>query len=42
MFTGEYYTLLLFIDTYVTVVFLKLSVQRNEFNSCHRMELYKN
>ena len=30
-----------FVEMYVTVVFVKLFVQRNEFNSYYRMALYK-
>ena len=31
-----------FVEMYVTIVFVKLFVQRSEFNSYYRMALYKN
>ena len=31
----------MFVKMYVNVVFVKLLVQRNEFNLCYRMALYK-
>ena len=32
----------LFVEMYISVVFVQLFVQRSEFNSCSEMVLYKN